>query len=352
MDQEQTDIDFVVFYSWQSDLPDSTNRRAIRSAIRAASSKAEEKSDVRVVMDEATRDLSGSPNIPASIIAKIEACDLFICDLTTINSGGDESFRRTPNPNVLFELGYALSQVGWSRVVMLFNQEFGNFPSDLPFDIDRHRASPYKINSENPKDKANIKKLESLISDALSSVISNNPPKPSDLKAKSPQEIKKERDVKNISWAIASLHIPSLTDFIDGLPRYLPERIFHFWESFKGVVRSPLFHVYDKRVEELLVSLCEAWETCLSFPGRYHSAPGGNVHIFANPGDAALDNEQERDWDEINNARSLMAAKFHELLDVIRAEYIEIDIDLLSKNAWKEYIEFQHEMLDELEDDA
>ncbi|MDQ5938282.1 MAG: hypothetical protein QG574_5645 [Cyanobacteriota bacterium erpe_2018_sw_21hr_WHONDRS-SW48-000092_B_bin.40] len=150
----------------------------------------------------------------------------------------------------------------------------------------------------------------------------------------------------------AALHVPTLNEFIQDLPRYLHDRIFHFWESFKGVVRTPLFHVYDKKIEELLVSICDSWETCLSFPGRYHSAPGGSVHIFANPGDAPLDKGQELDWNEINKARSLMAAKFYKLLEVIRNEYIEIDIDLLSKNAWKEYIEFQKEMLDELESDA
>lgn len=352
MNQEEKEIDFVIFYSWQSDLPDSTNRRAIRSAIRVASSKAEEVSKIRVVMDEATRDLSGSPNIPASIIAKIETCDLFICDLTTINSDCDESLRRTPNPNVLFELGYAVSQVGWSRVVMLFNQEFGNFPNDLPFDIDRHRASPYKISQESPQDKSNVKKLESLVFDAVNSVISSNPAKPADLKAKSSLEIKKERDVKNIRWAMAALHIPTLNEFIQDLPRCLQDRVFHFWEGFKGVVRNPLFHVYDKRIEELLVSICDSWEICLSFPGRYHSAPGGNIHVFANPGDAPLNEGQELDWNEINKARSLMEVKFHELLKVIREDYIEIDIDLLSKDAWREYIEFQQEMLDELESDA
>lgn len=345
MNQEE-EIDFVVFYSWQSDLPNSTNRKAIRSAIRAASSKAEAISEVRVVIDEATRDLSGSPDIPASIIEKIETCDLFLCDLTTINSDCDEKLRRTPNPNVLFELGYAVSQVGWSRVIMLFNQEFGNFPNDLPFDIDRHRASPYKIRQEKPQDKVSVKNLENLVFEAVSSVISSNPPKPADLRAKSPVEIKKERDVKNIKWAMAALHIPTLNEFIQDLPRYLHDRILHFWETFKEVVRNPLFHVYDKKIEELLVSICDSWEICLSFPGRYHSAQGGNIHVFANPGDAPLDEGQELDWDEINKARSLMAANFHELLEMIRDEYIEIDIDLLSKNAWKEYVEFQQEMLD------
>lgn len=148
--------EFLIFYSWQSDLPEKTNLKAIRSALRNASSLVEEDADIRVTLDEATRGESGSPNIPATILQKISACDLFVCDLTTINSSSGEECRKTPNPNVLFELGYAVSILGWGRVVMLFNKHFGKFPDDLPFDIDRHRASPYLLSEEDSKNKSNV----------------------------------------------------------------------------------------------------------------------------------------------------------------------------------------------------
>jgi hypothetical protein len=56
-----------VFYSWQSDLPDQTNRRAIRNALRSASIVVEEEfsaDDLKIEVDEATRDAPGSPHSP------------------------------------------------------------------------------------------------------------------------------------------------------------------------------------------------------------------------------------------------------------------------------------------------
>jgi hypothetical protein len=60
---------FVVFYSWQSELPEEDNCRAIRSALRLASVEIEAKAnDRKVIVDEATRELPGSPNIPQAVL--------------------------------------------------------------------------------------------------------------------------------------------------------------------------------------------------------------------------------------------------------------------------------------------
>jgi hypothetical protein len=69
---------------------------------------------LKIILDEATRGESGSPNIPMTILEKIKVSDAFICDITTINSNAPEELRRTPNPNVLFELGFAVAHLGWS----------------------------------------------------------------------------------------------------------------------------------------------------------------------------------------------------------------------------------------------
>ncbi|MGB8192315.1 MAG: hypothetical protein WCF67_10375, partial [Chitinophagaceae bacterium] len=135
-----------IFYSWQSDLPKLTNLNAIRQVLRDASSMIEsEIEDIRIEIDEATRDLPGSPNIPKAIFGKISASDIFVCDVTTINTNTSADLRRVPNPNVLIELGYAVATLGWDRIIMLFNTVHGNFPNDLPFDIDRHRATKFTI---------------------------------------------------------------------------------------------------------------------------------------------------------------------------------------------------------------
>jgi len=70
-------------------------------SIRNASNKIEiEIHDTRIELDEATKRMPGSPNIPKTILDKIETSDIFICDLPTINSKVAKGFKKVPNPNV------------------------------------------------------------------------------------------------------------------------------------------------------------------------------------------------------------------------------------------------------------
>lgn len=133
-----------VFYAWQSDLPAKFNRTAVKKCLRVASGELEEQlstetRQIEILIDEATRDCPGSPNIPASILEKIQASDVFVADVSIINSESD--YKATPNPNVVFELGYAVANLGWERVILLINESHGKVKR-LPFDFDRHRASP------------------------------------------------------------------------------------------------------------------------------------------------------------------------------------------------------------------
>lgn len=132
----------TVFYSWQSDTNQDCNLKAIRNALRLSSVEIEaEIENITLVLDEATRDTAGSPDIPATIFQKISNADIFICDITTINHEFGTLPRKTPNPNVLIELGFAIATLGWGRIIMVFNKSFGQFPRDTPFDIDRRRIS-------------------------------------------------------------------------------------------------------------------------------------------------------------------------------------------------------------------
>jgi len=61
----------TVFYSWQSDLPNETNRSMIAQCIKAANLKIEEEGDsLSLLFDEATRGAAGSPEIPVTILNK------------------------------------------------------------------------------------------------------------------------------------------------------------------------------------------------------------------------------------------------------------------------------------------
>ena len=135
-----------IFYSWQSDCPPNTNRNFISAALEKAIEEIhkDESTDVEPVIDRDTLDLAGSPDISQSIFSKIDMASVFVCDVTIIDS---KAARPTPNPNVLIELGYAVKSLGWNRVIMAMNTEFGK-PEALPFDLRSKRVLTYCIASD------------------------------------------------------------------------------------------------------------------------------------------------------------------------------------------------------------
>jgi hypothetical protein len=143
---------FVIFYSWQSDLPRSRNQDFIDECINEAIAKFSGGLGVEVVpsIDRDTQGEPGSPAIADTILAKIDNCDMFVCDVSIINN--DENPKRpTPNPNVLLELGWAAKRLGWKRITSVFNLAYGKI-QDLPFDLKQRRVVDYSLKSgENKK---------------------------------------------------------------------------------------------------------------------------------------------------------------------------------------------------------
>lgn len=114
------------FYSWQSDLPNATNRGFIQTALEraVASIHNDDSIEIEPVIDRDTIGVPGSPDITSTIFTKIEQAQVFVCDVSLINLESSDS-RKTPNPNVLIELGYALKALGpWPR--------YGQLPPHRP----------------------------------------------------------------------------------------------------------------------------------------------------------------------------------------------------------------------------
>ena len=153
-------MNYSVFYSWQSDLPNKTNRTAIQTCIRRAIKSLSDKPTGCVfTYDESTWDIAGTPDIAQTILQKIDKSDVFICDISIVNN--DCTCRKCPNPNVLFELGYATRGLGWDKVICIFNLASGRI-EDLPFDINHKRVLAYSSESEKYKDSL-AKRIEDAI---------------------------------------------------------------------------------------------------------------------------------------------------------------------------------------------
>ena len=140
---------FKIFYSWQSDLPGNKTRNFIRSCIDDAIELAEETEAIEADRDEATLGMTGSPDIVTSIFSKIDDCDLFIADISLCFTETQKNEKKSPNPNVMLELGYAVKTLGWDRVLCVCNVDYGE---EYPFDIAHNRITRYSLEGQSRKE--------------------------------------------------------------------------------------------------------------------------------------------------------------------------------------------------------
>lgn len=137
----------LVFLSWQSDRKDCRN--FVSSVVKKLPGKVKEFADV--IVDRDTVNVPGSPDIGDTIFEKINLCDLYIADITLINDEGSV-YRRTPNPNVMIELGYAIKALGWERIILLQCIDYGDV-EELPFDINHRRIVNFSLGLSLDNDK-------------------------------------------------------------------------------------------------------------------------------------------------------------------------------------------------------
>lgn len=148
--------EFKVFYSWQSDLPNATNRGFIQDALDKACKQITNNPEIEESprLDQDTQGLPGAPSIPQAIMEKIDSCQAFVADVSLCYVGPEDT--PAPNPNVVYELGYAVARLGWDRIILVMNTVFGPIEK-LPFDLEKRRAIPY-VAKEGEKDRSEAKK--------------------------------------------------------------------------------------------------------------------------------------------------------------------------------------------------
>lgn len=162
----------TIFYSWMTGRPNATNRGfvadALDLAVQALGSDAAIDEAPRV--DRDTVGMPGAPDIAATIFEKIDAADIFVADLTLIETVDAETKRPTPNPNVLVELGYALKTLGWERIIMVFNDAFGA-AENLPFDLRGRRITPFNMAVDAGERAPERKRLARVFEDAVRAIL-------------------------------------------------------------------------------------------------------------------------------------------------------------------------------------
>jgi len=247
----------VVFYSWQSDLPNATNRGFIQQALEQAvkSIASDESLSVEPVIDRDTSGVPGSPEIARTIFNKIGRAAVFVADVSIINRAERGTGRPTPNPNVLVELGYALHALGPTRVLLVLNAAYGE-PEQLPFDLRMRRTIAYCMPEKAFSRSAERKKLEKGLSVALRAIFQHKVDSTTALATTSGARGKRIGMViqlMNEAWGYENFSVSSIADmlgmeyinelenYIDGVAEPSIPFLEHFCERF-GVCPEWLKH--------------------------------------------------------------------------------------------------------------
>lgn len=168
------DRPITIFYSWQSDLPNNKTRGFIQSCIEAAT-----KSLRNTVVVDAQRDtdgVPGTPDIVQTIFSRIDECDLFIADVSTVGAytpeNHPERVKLFPNPNVLLELGYAAKTLDWNNVICLKNIDFDP-QGEPPFDLAHRRLTGFSLEGKAVADER--KRIRDIIAGAVMDIFERGP---------------------------------------------------------------------------------------------------------------------------------------------------------------------------------
>lgn len=322
-----------VFYSWQSDLDVGLNKGFIRAVISAAINKAnghnEDASD-NFTLDSDVINMTGSPDIVDVILNKINACSFFIADITPIALSNNGKY--LPNPNVLFETGYAVARKGIKRTLFILNEKYGAV-ENMPFDLKTKSILTYSLSSDddNNKKKTVKERLAATISMHLqfscdlSEAIEDNDRGNTD-------KVKRDRDIIKIKRFLSNVPLKVIQSHID---RGLEENLVHH-----GIINVQLnadsvcsfvtFKFYDKKLGVLISDLKNNLDESLSFASDFDYFDGVNYKFKP-----YSEKNKVKYYDCLRSLRCALT----ELHDYIHDSYMEIDLEEYNEISYRAYLE-------------
>jgi hypothetical protein len=180
-----------IFWSWQSDTPGKTGRHFVRKALEEAIKALKEPPEIeeplerdrreQIELDQDRHGVSGTPDLAATILKKIEQASVFVSDVTLVceyerkSSDENRPTKKAINSNVAIEYGFALRALGDARILLIQNTYYGG-RDQLPFDL-IHKAGPilFHLPEDADQDAAatEAKRLRSVLVEALKLCLKN-----------------------------------------------------------------------------------------------------------------------------------------------------------------------------------
>lgn len=156
----------TIFYSWQSERPDSSNH--IRVMLENCIKDLTKSLKVKIVVKDADADNRGSYDINNAVLNAILDCNITIADLTPTSHGSDG--RANPNFNALFEYATARAVKGHENVLAVADISSDNI-NNFPFDYNHNSMIAFKGQQDNSFRQSLYEALEKIIGALLYPVL-------------------------------------------------------------------------------------------------------------------------------------------------------------------------------------
>ncbi len=317
-----------VFFSFQTWIGQKTNKEAIEAALEKA--KEDLKATITLEWSVATTDMPGAKNIFDEIQEKIQNADIYFADITEVAQKENQSL---PNPNVLIEVGYAIGEVGWNRMVLFLNSAHGKIDF-VPFNIRNNRISRYNLSDEKNMEK--VEKLHKLVKDAIEAIIKDAPKRPSELRNVPIEKLRHDSDVRNIRRLLSRCHLPSIQTDLKIRPDYALWAALDSWDHLETTVSDYVFNVHDDQLKKALKELEKCSQQINRYGHAYQLSPnGGKLKLSPDlPSSPSLDEERNQIAETCQSAHIAIVT----MRDRIIAAFPEIDLADLSEQAWQDYV--------------
>lgn len=321
----------TVFYSWQADIQSNLNRNVIEKAIETAIKRANDsiKDPTRLYhFDKDVLNIPGSADINDVLLKKIDACSVFVGDITPVAELPNGKI--TPNANALFETGYAAGKKGLNRVILVMNGH--QYPIErMPFDLKTKTILKYELSQEDlqleEKKKDVIRTLSNGIKTTLQLLADEVDPIHETQELTDVQEkIKRERDIVKLERFLRNLAIVPIQSLIsDGIEQgTMHYDIFTVYYNLQAVYNYFGFKLYDKEAGQLIDEFMRCFDASLSFGENfYHHFQ----HIYK-----FHENSSHTLGDYIKTLGELSIA-LKSLVHYVHEKYVEIDAEQLDREA-------------------
>lgn len=257
--------------------------------------------------------------------------------------------------DVITNLHDAIVKLGMDRIALVAGID-GSFVQTIPIAasqsaqvlVDLHQlnrvdrlsdgSTPLRLYLLNASRLAKQRKERAIIIKALSSVNSCQSFNSAETDEGSTGTRKRQRDVETLHSLLVTIHLPTMDEFFERIQLgIIPREVLHFRDSFNNLVSSSLFHVHDPTLAVLVSGLHEAWNEATSFGDHFSRSVTGQYYSFI-----TSETQEHRDiWRKIQAAAQLTRERLGTFLTYVRENYVEVDVERMTNEAWVTYQELQ-----------